>query len=87
MHSGSAAQEAPVVTGNGESIKAIPTPLEWVHNQYGAAAESLPRPTNWTAVMEAPLYTPRKMRVVTIGAGFSGLMVAHKVKARIGGRF
>ncbi len=27
-------------------------------------------------------YTPRKLRVVTIGAGFSGLLIAHKFQHR-----
>ena len=27
-------------------------------------------------------YTPRRLRVVTIGAGFSGLMIAHKFQHR-----
>ena len=27
-------------------------------------------------------YTPRKLKVVTIGAGFSGLMMAHKFQHR-----
>lgn len=27
-------------------------------------------------------YAPRKLRVVTIGAGFSGLMIAHKFQHR-----
>lgn len=27
-------------------------------------------------------YTPRKLRVITIGAGFSGLLMAHKIQHR-----
>ena len=27
-------------------------------------------------------YTPRKLRVITVGAGFSGLMMAHKLQHR-----
>ena len=27
-------------------------------------------------------YTPRKLRVITIGAGFSGLLIAHKFEHR-----
>lgn len=27
-------------------------------------------------------YTPRKLRVITIGAGFSGLLIAHKIQHR-----
>jgi hypothetical protein len=36
-------------------------------------------PTNWVPIKEEPLYEKRRIRVATIGAGFSGLMVAHKV--------
>jgi hypothetical protein len=89
MGSSTVAQEAPVINGmngtnstngtNGTASQSIPTPLEWVHNQYGATGDSMLRPANWTAVYEEPLYTPRTIRVITIGAGFSGLMVAHKV--------
>ena len=28
-------------------------------------------------------FTPRKLRVVTIGAGFSGLLMAHKFQHRL----
>ena len=34
---------------------------------------------NWVPIPERCLYQKRKIRVITIGAGFSGLMVAHKV--------
>jgi hypothetical protein len=36
---------------------------------------------NWEPLLQQPAYTPiRKMRVVCVGAGLSGLMVAHKVQ-------
>ena len=43
--------------------------------------------TNKTSKYDIPLnenlaYTPRKIRVITIGAGFSGLMMAHKFQHR-----
>lgn len=38
------------------------------------------RPSNWVPVTEAPLFKPRKLRVVCIGAGYSGLMLAYKLK-------
>jgi hypothetical protein len=89
MGSSTVAQEATVINGmngtnstnsmNGTASQTIPTPIEWVHHQYGTTGDSMLRPTNWTAVYEEPLYTPRKIHVITIGAGFSGLMVAHKV--------
>jgi ribulose 1,5-bisphosphate synthetase/thiazole synthase len=31
-----------------------------------------------TTLKDAPAYTPRRLRVVTIGAGYSGLTLAHK---------
>lgn len=33
-----------------------------------------------TALKPLPAYTPRKLRVVTIGAGYSGLTLAHKLQ-------
>lgn len=38
------------------------------------------RPANWVPIIEQPSLTPRKLRVVCVGAGFSGLMLAHRVK-------
>ncbi|KAH8807115.1 hypothetical protein F5884DRAFT_702964 [Xylogone sp. PMI_703] len=35
---------------------------------------------NWVPISEQPSLTPRKLRVVCIGAGYGGLMLAHKVK-------
>ncbi|KAJ5370220.1 uncharacterized protein N7496_006312 [Penicillium cataractarum] len=37
-------------------------------------------PANWVSILEQPLFTPRKLRLVCIGAGFSGLILAHKIK-------
>ncbi|CAK7242725.1 MAG: hypothetical protein STHCBS139747_004223 [Sporothrix thermara] len=47
-------------------------------NVNGSTAN--PRPPAWIPVNEQPLYKPRKLRVVCVGAGFSGLMVAYKYK-------
>ncbi|KAM5361410.1 hypothetical protein ACJZ2D_013100 [Fusarium nematophilum] len=35
---------------------------------------------NWVPTLEQPAYTPRKLRVVCVGAGYAGLMVAYKWK-------
>lgn len=35
---------------------------------------------NWVPVREAPVFSPRKIKVVCVGAGFSGLMLAYKWK-------
>lgn len=31
-------------------------------------------------IKNEPLFTPRRLRVVCVGAGFGGLLVAHQVK-------
>ncbi|KAK5091958.1 hypothetical protein BJ546DRAFT_120839 [Cryomyces antarcticus] len=39
------------------------------------------RPSNWVPILEQAVYTPtRKLRMVVVGAGYSGLMMAHKIK-------
>lgn len=35
---------------------------------------------NWVPILEQPSFTPRKLRLVCIGAGFSGLILAHRFK-------
>ncbi|KAM0424357.1 hypothetical protein ACHAPT_010504 [Fusarium lateritium] len=40
----------------------------------------LAKPSNWVPVTDAPAYTPRKLRVICIGAGFSSLMMAYHWK-------
>ncbi|CAG7921120.1 unnamed protein product [Penicillium olsonii] len=48
-------------------------------NTNGSASE-LKHLTNWVQVNDEPLYAPRKLRVVCVGAGFSGLLIAYKFK-------
>lgn len=38
------------------------------------------RPPNWVSIKEEPAFTPRTLKIVCIGAGFSGLTLAHKIK-------
>lgn len=38
------------------------------------------KPSNWVGVLEEPIFNRRKLRVVCIGAGLSGLTLAHKIK-------
>ncbi|CAI7583624.1 hypothetical protein PCG10_008630 [Penicillium crustosum] len=45
------------------------------HNGANSSSNSIPLNTDYA-------YKPRKMRVVTIGAGFSGLLMAHKFQHR-----
>lgn len=34
----------------------------------------------WVPILEQPIRSPRKLRVVCIGAGYAGLMMAYKIK-------
>jgi hypothetical protein len=36
--------------------------------------------SHWVPIYEQPLFTPKKLRMVCIGAGYSGLMLAYKIK-------
>lgn len=42
--------------------------------------ENVQVPPNWVPVLEEPIFQPRKLRVVCVGAGFSGLLIAYKYK-------
>lgn len=35
---------------------------------------------NWVPILEKPVYTPRKLRMVCIGAGYAGLMLAYHLR-------
>ena len=37
------------------------------------------KPENWVPCAQHPVYTRRKLRMVCIGAGYSGLTLAHKI--------
>lgn len=37
-------------------------------------------PHNWVAVKEEPAYTPRKIKIICVGAGCAGITLAHKIK-------
>lgn len=41
---------------------------------------SAKKPANWIPAPKQHSYEPRKIKVITIGAGFSGLMMAHKIQ-------
>ncbi|KAL5333087.1 hypothetical protein BJX70DRAFT_406539 [Aspergillus crustosus] len=49
-----------------------------MHNLLPARALLVPE--NWIPAPNEPLFTPRKIRVVCVGAGFSGLLLAYKHK-------
>src|SRR4051794_30009846 len=54
-----------------------PSLTETNGNTYDAAPRSA---SNWVPVSEAPVFKPRKLRIVCLGAGYSGLMLAYKWK-------
>lgn len=37
-------------------------------------------PPNWVPINEEPAFTPRKIKIICAGAGFSGLTLAYKLK-------
>lgn len=41
------------------------------------------RPDSWVPVLEEGLFAPKKMRVITVGAGHAGLMVAYKMRHEV----
>jgi hypothetical protein len=43
-------------------------------------SEEKPSKNNWVQILEQPLYTRRKLRMICLGAGFSGLTLAHKLR-------
>lgn len=38
------------------------------------------QPPTWVPVKEEPALTPRNIKIIVVGAGFSGLTLAHKIK-------
>jgi hypothetical protein len=50
--------------------------------QDAAAAAAAADAANPFALSPDYAYTPRKIKVITIGAGFSGLLMAHKLQHR-----
>ncbi|KAL2004939.1 hypothetical protein VTN00DRAFT_2789 [Thermoascus crustaceus] len=42
--------------------------------------DATPRDPTWVPVSEQPVFTPRKLKVICVGAGYSGLMLAYKYK-------
>ncbi|KAH9908544.1 hypothetical protein F4778DRAFT_795946 [Xylariomycetidae sp. FL2044] len=53
-----------------------------IPSRQGDAASG--RPPNWEPLLEQPAFTPtRRMRVVCVGAGHGGLMVAYKIQQEL----
>ena len=49
-------------------------------DQAAQAQPEVHKPVNWVPILDQPLYTKRRLRVICLGAGFSGLTLAHKIK-------
>ncbi|GAM38806.1 hypothetical protein TCE0_033r09844 [Talaromyces pinophilus] len=58
----------------------VPMSTNGIESQYATAhiGEKKHFEGVGTTLKNAPAYTPRRLRVITIGAGFSGLTLAHK---------
>ncbi|OAG43077.1 hypothetical protein AYO21_02696 [Fonsecaea monophora] len=74
---------------NGVTASATKSAPDGTSNSAGVTSDGVPEPTAHagdsqslkdasTVLNPLPAYTPRKLRVVTIGAGYSGLTLAHK---------
>jgi hypothetical protein len=48
------------------------------NSEQGSSAQQ--HPPNWAPILEQAIYTRRQLRIVCIGAGLSGLTLAHKIK-------
>jgi cation diffusion facilitator CzcD-associated flavoprotein CzcO len=44
------------------------------------ALNSLRDAKNWVPLSQEPAYKPRRIRIVCVGAGYSGLMTAYEIK-------
>lgn len=60
-----ASHEIPVVNSNGA---------------HAANDKTSHKNSNWVTILESPIHKPRKLRLVCIGAGYAGLMMAYKIK-------
>lgn len=38
------------------------------------------QPDNWAPILEEPAYSPRRLKIVCVGAGMGSLTFAHKIK-------
>jgi len=45
-----------------------------------SALDPLRNAKNWVPLLQEPAYKPRRIRIVCVGAGYSGLMIAYEVK-------
>jgi len=68
-------KDAPHTHTNGNVVSTKDTPHT---NDCALKVDKLPKVE--PSLKDEPAYTPRKLRVVTIGAGYSGLTLAHKLQ-------
>lgn len=40
-------------------------------------------PDAWVPVLDQGLFNPKKMRIITVGAGHAGLMIAYKMRHEV----
>jgi hypothetical protein len=64
----------PPLAGRGGSA-VIPESLP---DPYASLREQNPR--NWVPLLDRELYTRRRLKLICVGAGFSGLTLAYKIK-------
>lgn len=73
---------APTQGARQEATELPEVPLGANILQDAAAAAAAADTANPFALSPDYAYTPRKIKVITIGAGFSGLLMAHKLQHR-----
>ncbi len=71
----------PTVRQEATEVPEVPLGANVLQN-VAAAVEAGPDEANPFALSPDYAYTPRKVKVITIGAGFSGLLMAHKFQHR-----
>ncbi len=50
------------------------------HNDINSQNGNVNGSENWVPILESVIYAPRKLRVVCVGAGFAGLMLAYHLR-------
>lgn len=66
-----------VLFANGASV------IHTTSKSFGNVAsikETTANAPNWVPILENPVYAPRKLRLVCIGAGYAGLMLAYHLR-------
>ena len=53
------------------------------HITHAGAVAKGDIPSNWVSIKEEPVFSRRKLKIVCVGAGFSGLTLSHKIKLEL----